>query len=96
MFAQWTSEILWQFFANIFISTNSTSPYCLSVFCFTDSFWLWFDVFLIVFIGGGRNVIYDICICDISEEQSVGSHEELIQKHGIYYRLVKAQLEMQG
>ena len=26
----------------------------------------------------------------------VGSHEALIAKKGIYYRLVKAQLEMQG
>ena len=34
-------------------------------------------------------------VIDGHQIAEVGSHEELIKKHGIYYRLVKAQLEMQ-
>ncbi len=36
-----------------------------------------------------------LIVIDGHQIAEVGSHEELIRKHGIYYRLVKAQLEMQ-
>lgn len=37
-----------------------------------------------------------LIVIDGHQVAEVGSHEELIKKGGIYYRLVKAQLEMQG
>lgn len=37
-----------------------------------------------------------LIVIDGHQIAEVGSHQELIQKRGIYYRLVKAQLEMQG
>lgn len=37
-----------------------------------------------------------LIVIDGHQIAEVGSHKELIEKRGIYYRLVKAQLEMQG
>lgn len=37
-----------------------------------------------------------LIVIDGHQIAEIGSHEELIAKRGIYYRLVKAQLEMQG
>ncbi|MCH5251747.1 MAG: ATP-binding cassette domain-containing protein [Lachnospiraceae bacterium] len=37
-----------------------------------------------------------LIVIDGHQIAEIGSHDELLQKEGIYYRLVKAQLEMQG
>ena len=37
-----------------------------------------------------------LIVIDGHQIAEIGSHEELLEKRGMYYRLVKAQLEMQS